>query len=113
MKKLLVTFVAAVACCHLIACSDSGDSQLRTQDTVESQDIAAVSARDDFEPASFSGDNVQADVLEVDATGVDKGDADLEEDEESQQLPSDPTEDPDQESSFYEFPAWNVPAPPK
>ena len=86
---------------YFVACGDSVDSQEQHQDYVADQNLdASEDAPDD----SISLDVIdQVDALaDWDTASVDVSNQ-PEEPEEPNQLPSDPTEDPDQESSFYEF----------
>ena len=110
MKKLFVILATATfICSHLAACSDlsSADEQSRDVFDTLSQDVDADRDNSDWD-ASPPEDTIAAaeDVSGVDVDVLAEADVD-----DPQNLPSDPTEDPDQESSYYEFPAWNVPAP--
>ena len=108
MQNFLVIFAIVVtSCVFLHSCDHSETNNTHnlndiTVDTISSLDGEAILISD-----ASALDGSGQDVLFEDAGPA------LEEIDEPSQLPSDPTEDPDQESSFYEFPAWNVPAPPK
>ena len=107
MQNFLVIFAIVTSCVFLHSCDHSEANNTHSLndinvDTIYSSDGETILITD-----TFAIDSSGLDVLFEDAGPM------LEEINEPSQLPSDPTEDPDQESSYYEFPAWNVPAPPK
>ena len=111
MKSLFAVLMTVFFVYSLSACDNSSDPV----DPPGDVDVAT--------DASVSTDVVVDDVLsgETDETGTDatqeetsgedaSAAGDLPEaPEEEEQLPSDPTENPDQEASYYEFPAWHIP----
>jgi len=107
MKSLFAVLMTAFFVYSLSACGDSTDDSDSsnvadlTQDTSVSADVAV-------EDESDASD---LDTAQEEAAGETAGteENDIPEVPEDEQLPSDPTEDPDQEASFYEFPAWHIP----
>lgn len=115
MKKLFVILATATfICSHLAACNDLGSADEQSRDVFDtlSQDVVADRAdaeRDNSNRDASPPEDATAAAEDVPGVDVDVlAEADV---DDPQNLPSDPTEDPDQESSYYEFPAWNVPAP--
>ena len=111
MKNLLIILIVVFGSIYFVACGDSVDSQEQHQDYVADQNLDT--------PEDAPDDSISLDVIDQvdaladwDTVSVDVSNQ-PEESEEPNQLPSDPTEDPDQESSFYEFPAWHIPPPSK
>tara|TARA_A100001515_G_scaffold139889_1_gene134989 strand:- start:441 stop:773 length:333 start_codon:yes stop_codon:yes gene_type:complete len=110
MKNFAVVFLAFVA---LIACDDSHTAEIINYDTNSTESVDEAFTDDESENVSATSDVISQDADSVwDITPSDVNNQ-PEEAQQSSQLPSDPTEDPDQESSYYEFPAWHIPAPPK
>ena len=110
MKNFAVVFLAFVA---LIACDDSHTAEIINYDTNSAESVDEAFTDDESENVSATIDVVSHDIDSAwDSTQSDVNNQ-PEETQESSQLPSDPTEDPDQESSFYEFPAWHIPPPSK
>ena len=109
MKSLFAVLVTVFFMSTVFGCGDDTDTPAAAdvaagvqEDTTVSDDVGAsvedVAATDD-------------DVVESDTTeSTDAGESAPEGEVPQEELPSDPTEDPDQESSFYEFPAWQVPS---
>ena len=106
---LMTTFTIA----QMVACSDSDSTGSESYETDVVQNLDVTSTEDVIENDGTSEEVLQP--LEDAASDNDavesSSDVTVVEVDESEQLPSDPTEDPEQESSYYEFPAWNIPAP--
>ena len=111
MRNFIVVFVTCICLAHLFACGNANISGPNSENAQrESADPSSHVLGDVLRNAGYSDDVlVMADVIQDDSITANES----EEQEEPSQLPSDPTENPDQESSYYEFPAWHIPAPPK
>ena len=108
--RILLTYFAMIYSGMLVFACDSKVEVVPQGPALENVNAAVETQR--LSNASFTRNNAP-DIL-VDRHNADSqvGDG-VEETVEHSTLSSDPTEDPDQERGFYEFPAWNVPAPPK
>ena len=124
-KKML--FFGVVVCLGVLSsCLDKDDSLGADATVVASHDTVPHS--DAIQDATYIDlDTQEIDILDLvaededlfdvftspeDATGETQVDAELDFDVEvdgEEQLPKDPTDDPDQHSAFYSFPAWEVP----
>ena len=117
----LFTVCMTVFMFTVFACSDDTD-QVDTVDavgTVDAADVADVSSADVSLGDTSNDDDVSShDAVDTGHTDVadtvsDIGGAETIDvanvEEDAVQLPEDPTEDPEGESSFYEFPAWEIP----
>ena len=115
MKNSNVAFILILTCLSFASCSDSSQHGENPAEDVDAQ-ILRVDTEDDVVASGTDETDVLADET-VDAHSGDDvskaDDAPTEEVMESEQLPSDPTEDPGQEASYYEFPAWHIPVPPE
>ena len=114
MKKLIVALPAAFFMCIAFACADDTgpgvvilDASAEVTDVTEVEvDVAGDAATSDDSEAST---DAQPD--STSDTGTTSEDAVTEVDV-SEELSSDPTENPegsDSDSAFYAFPEWNVP----
>lgn len=113
MKNLLIISMVAFTCNHLVACDSEVVAPEQLQDPSSIQDLDAHISSDVSSDADLLENIAQKDAeaaWDVTPGGLD---SQAEDPKETNQLPSDPTEDPDQESSFYEFPAWHIPPPSK
>ena len=115
MKNPNVAFILILTCLSFASCSDSSHNDENLSEGTDAQ-ILRVDTEDDVVASGTDETDVLADET-VDAHSGDDvskaDDAPTEEVMESEQLPSDPTEDPGQEASYYEFPAWHIPVPPE
>ena len=115
MKNLFtVLLMLSFATTQMAACSDSDSVENTPSDTTVAQNLDSASVEDVVDGADVSEDAVSPveETLSVDAVESSTDVTVTEIDEpEQEQLPSDPTEDPGQESSYYEFPAWHIPSP--
>ena len=121
MKNLFAGLLTLTfAFTQLAACADSetADDDTHLADVLQTTDTAV--GEEDVEAVDLSADSqteasdTQVETEEAETDSVpSETDTDTEETEpeEPQQLPADPTEDPGQESSYYEFPAWHIPVP--
>ena len=109
MRNFIVVFVTCICFAYLFACGNANTPGSNSENAQrESADASSHVLYDVLRNAGYSDDVLVADVIQDDITVNES-----EEQEEPSQLPSDPTENPDQESSYYEFPAWHIPVPPK
>ena len=108
--RILLTYFAMLCSCVFIFACDSKVEVAPQGPALENANVAVETQR--LSNASFTRNNTPDALVARHGTDsqVDDG---IEEIAEHSTLSSDPTEDPDQERGFYEFPAWNVPAPPK
>ncbi len=113
MKNLLTVSIVAFICSHLGACGDSNVSQTPSQGPSETQNVSSDLDGDTSDGASSDSDVEHVGIEDGWDVAPDTAESPTADAQEPNQLPSDPTEDPGQEASFYEFPAWNIPAPPK
>ena len=106
---LMTTFTIA----QMVACSDSDSTGSESHETDVVQNLDVTSTEDVIENDGTSEEVLQPleDAASDNDAGESSSDVTAVEVDESEQLPADPTEDPEQESSYYEFPAWNIPAP--
>ena len=109
MKNLFAVLTAVFLTFGPTACEDSSslpnDSDLMVSDSQGTLD----SLQDlDQEDSSDQSDDLAS--QEVKDESSDDAEVLEEQDVAKETLPSDPTEDPEGESSFYEFPAWHIPA---
>ena len=108
MKSWFAVLVTVFFMSTVFGCGDDTDTPAATNVAADVQEDAAAS---DDVGASVEDVTASDDAVEVDtAESSDVDESTPEGDEPQEELPSDPTEDPDQESSFYEFPAWQVPS---
>ena len=117
MMKLFTVCMTVFFMSVVFSCSD--DTVVETQGDVhldasavelDSSDILAVDTLGEAD--SDSGPDDAADTAEAvgDAGSDDVSGGDITNIEiDAEQLPEDPTENPDESSSFYEFPAWEIP----
>jgi hypothetical protein len=118
MMKLFTVCMTVFFMFAISACSDdvdvqtTGDGQLdasAVEADVNDSDAVATDtlSEDDVEALDAVAGEVEAvgDVTSTDTTGDDI--VNVENDVE--QIQEDPTEDPNDDSSFYEFPAWEIP----
>ena len=116
MKKLIVALPAAFFMCIAFACADDvGPGVVVSDTTAEATDVIEVEA-DVTEDTASSGDGVVSTDIQSDSTSetdvVPEDGVEVVEVDVSEELPSDPTENPegsDSDSAFYAFPEWNVP----
>jgi hypothetical protein len=105
MKSLFAVLTIAVFGYNLLACNDS----MNKESTIEVQDTT-VSLDTTSEASDVEDDGVnKLDVNSGETSDRSSGSTDVPLEEQEEQLPFDPTEDPDQEASYYEFPAWHIP----
>ena len=110
MKSLFAVLVTAFFVYSLVAC-DAADSNSPVVEDVHDTSVSTdTTAPEDstVESDAEATEATQADALD-ESTAASLDAAEELEPEEKEQLPSDPTEDPDQEASYYEFPAWHIP----
>ncbi len=109
MKNLFAVLSAMLLIFGPTACEDSGAP---SSDTSRFQDSSTADSSTD------TGDSSEADDAAEDASNVDAEDtSDVESidvlddapEVPEESLPSDPTENPEGEASYYEFPAWHIP----
>ena len=119
MMKLFTVCMTVFFMFAISACSDdvdvqtTGDDQLDAsvvEADVDNSDAVAVDTLSEDSAEALDADSaneVEAvdDVASTDTTGDDI--VNVENDVE--QIQEDPTEDPNDDSSFYEFPAWEIP----
>lgn len=113
MKNLFAVLLTVVfAATQMTACTDSDKTVAESPAADAAQTLDVVSTED---IVSDGLDGVDAQTTEEVTSETDSvensSDVTVTEVDEPEQLPSDPTDDPDQESSYYEFPAWHIPSP--
>ena len=115
MKNSNVAFILILTCLSFASCNDSSHSDENLGEGTDAQ-VLRVDTEDDVVASGTDVTDVLADATADAHSGDDVSKADdalTGEVMESEQLPSDPTEDPGQEASYYEFPAWHIPVPPE
>ena len=109
MKSLFAVLMTVFFVYSLSACGDSTEGETAPAENV--QDSSVVSDADDGDVLLLEdgASDAETQLGEETHEASEVSEAAPEELDEKEQLPSDPTEDPDQQASFYEFPAWHIP----
>ena len=112
MKSWLVACLFFFGCQLLMSCDSAEIDSQQLHDDVSTEQETTFLQDKNYIDVELISKAIHIDfVSQAYEDEDDEGLGTMEEESEKSQLSSDPTEDPDQESHFYEFPAWNIPAP--